>query len=206
MEVRRNKKVIVVSLVLLIVLISGASYALWVSVFKDTKTNKILSACFNITMENESDDISLENQFPILDEEGKKLTPYKFSIKNTCDTYANLIISLEMLNGTTLNSNYVKIQLNEETPILLGSLDKTKVTINNSTERRIIKTDGIRGKSSKDYTLRIWMDEKVTLEDDAQNKVLTSKIVVEGIQGVNPEETTLAKLQSLNSNIKLMKV
>ena len=40
--------------------------------------------------------VNLENAYPIYDEEGKSLTPYSFTITNTCDMFASFIVQLEM--------------------------------------------------------------------------------------------------------------
>ena len=52
----------------------------------------------------DANSISLSNAYPIPDEEGISLTPYTFTITNTCETYASFQINLEILNTSTLEN------------------------------------------------------------------------------------------------------
>ena len=74
----KKKKNILITIVLLIgiIVIIGVSYALWGLNLTQTGKNDIASSCFNITF-TDKDNISLQKAYPILDEEGKKLTPYE---------------------------------------------------------------------------------------------------------------------------------
>ena len=69
--------------------------------------------------------IHLENAYPILDEEGKTLTPYSFTITNTCDLFASYTVNLEMLENTTLDSKYIRVMLNNEAIQNLNEFEST---------------------------------------------------------------------------------
>ncbi len=108
---KKKNVLILIGLTIAIISFIGVSYAFWVLNFTQTKENNILSSCFNITFDD-SNDINLEKAYPISDEEGKKLTPYRFSIENHCDEPASFDINLEVLNTTTLpNLSVVKAML-----------------------------------------------------------------------------------------------
>ena len=108
---KKKNVLILIGLTIAIISFIGVSYAFWVLNFMQTKENNILSSCFNITFDD-SNDINLEKAYPISDEEGKKLTPYRFSIENRCDEPASFDINLEVLNTTTLpNLSVVKAML-----------------------------------------------------------------------------------------------
>ena len=114
-EKSKNKiKIISLVVIVLLLITIGVSYALWVLTKEQTDTNIVSTSCLNVTIENENDDIRLSNTFPITDEEGLKSKPYSFTITNNCEAYADYTIKLEMLNGTTLSSEYVKIALSEK--------------------------------------------------------------------------------------------
>lgn len=55
-----------------------------------------------MSLENEKKDINLDKTYPITDDEGKKLTPYSFTIKNTCVLFLSDSINLEILNDSTM--------------------------------------------------------------------------------------------------------
>ena len=142
-------------------------------------------------MEEELNDINMEKTQPILDEEGLKLKPFSFKVKNNCEEYADYTINLEMLSETTLESKYVKIALSEKgdkgVATKLDAYDEYKTLKGTGTkEGRQLKSGKLKPSEEKDYELRIWLDEDVTVEDDTMGKMYKSKIIVESEIGEKP--------------------
>ena len=175
-----KKKIIIPVLTILGIslIIVGTSYAYWRFTYISDKTNIGKSKCLSIELTNQKNEISLTNTYPISDIEGKKLTPYSFTINNTCDTFISYDVNLEMLEGTTMNSKYMAVMINNEHKELLSNLDNANTVMSSSVESRKLVSGSLGVGDSIDYTLRLWIDESVTLGDDAQNKTFTSKIVV----------------------------
>ena len=119
--IKRNKKLIIIEglVVLLAVTIFG-SMAYLSTGDKQSLANTFSSGCLNITIENESTAIDLDNTYPVADTEGLTNEPYTFTIKNNCSKPTNYMINLESLNETTntVSSDYIKVSLS------LVSLDK----------------------------------------------------------------------------------
>ena len=91
---KKKKSILIVIVILIgIITVISVSYALWVLNLTQTGQNDIVSSCFNITF-TDKDNISLQKAYPILDAEGKKLTPYEFTVTNTCDSYASFNVNL----------------------------------------------------------------------------------------------------------------
>ena len=157
----------------------GVSYALWLVTFSSTNNNTITATCFNVSFTDQNN-ISIEKAYPLLDKDGKKLTPYEFTITNNCDTYVKYNINLEILNNSTLtNMDYIKLMLDDETPSLVSSYDVTTKTLSNASTAYKIKTSYLDAKESKTYNLRLWLDENVTGETEGvQNNTFASKITV----------------------------
>lgn len=174
---KKNILLIITILCISLVLI-GTSYAYWRFTYISDKTNVGQSKCLSIELTNKKNEISLTNTYPITGEEAKKLTPYSFTITNTCDTFISYDVNLEMLEGTTMNSKYMAVMINNEKKELLSDLDSTSTVMNGSVESRKLVSGSLGSADSVDYTLRLWMDESVTMSDDAMNKNFTSKIVV----------------------------
>ena len=108
----------IIGIFLLISLVIGISYSLWrVNLFQTT-ANTLASDCFNITF-TEENNIELLNTYPMYDEDGSKLTPYTFTSKNNCVSYATYQINLEVLNNSTLNDQYLKVMLDEMVRLLI---------------------------------------------------------------------------------------
>jgi len=211
-----------VTICLVILLSIGVSYSYWKYTYTADEVNNIDSTCFSLSL-SDSNPINLTNAYPITDDEGKKLDTYTFTITNSGDNetcaYANYTVSLEMLNGTNLSSDYVAVWLNKGTSTsasvyLLNSYtkndtvyyseDKTYydkdnniITTGKSTESRQLVTGGLAAGKSVTYTLGLWIDESVEIDDDAMNKDFKAKIIVTGEPGDEPpsaSQVTLTKL------------
>ena len=187
MEKKKRNILITIVLLIGIIAIIGVSYALWVLNLTQTGQNDIVTSCFNITF-TDKDNISLQKAYPILDEEGKKLTPYEFTITNTCDSYASFNVNLEVLNTTTLtNNDAIKAMISsktgdtetEITTSLLSSYQTTTKTLDNAQTSFNLTTGYLNAKESKTYTLRLWLDENVGMNTEGvQNAKFSSKVVV----------------------------
>ena len=191
-----NKNIIIIVIVLLLILGIGFSYAWWRYTVIQDKTNVGISKCFKLELANQANEINLTNMYPITDEEGRKLTPYTFTLKNTCSVSAKYSLNMEMLEGTTLNSNYLAVLVNNKDIKLLSSYNTATTVISGSTESRTLDTGTLAPNGSKDYRISLWMDKSVTLSDDAQNKVFKSKVVVDAVATETAMEKIIASVDT----------
>ena len=175
----KNKKikVLTISILCILTITIGLSYGYYLLNKVQENNNIVGSKCFNLEFANEKNAISLDNMYPISDEEGRKLTPYSFTITNTCDMLAGYTVNMEMLEGTTLNSKYLDVMVNNEQIKLLTNYESTDTVITGSTESRILAKGTLAYNDSVDYTVRFWMDKDVE-DTDAMNKIFKSKIVI----------------------------
>ncbi len=181
-NIKKNRLILAIITISLVGLIGiGMSYAYWWFTTIQDKNNVGVSECFSIELTNQANEINLTNTYPITDAEGRKLTPYTFTLKNTCSMSAKYNLNMEMLSGTTLNSGYVAVLVNNKDIRLLSSYDAATTVIDGSTESRTLDIGLLEGNSSKDYSISLWIDEDVTLEDDILNKVFKSKIIIDAI-------------------------
>ena len=131
---------------------------------------------------NEQNAINLQKAYPMSDEEGSELTPYTFTIKNNCDTIASYNVNLELLNtvleANRLSSGFVKVMLDNNAPTVLNTNTSVTPTLSNAYEAYELTTGYLDANEEVTYNLRLWMDGDVTIEDDAMNKQLESKITI----------------------------
>ena len=97
----------------------GVSYAYWLLTFSSHNPSKLVTSCLNLSLTNEKNNINLTKAYPISDAEGKKLTPYSFTITNTCDLFASYTVNLEILENNTLPIKYISSMINNENIIKL---------------------------------------------------------------------------------------
>ena len=177
---KKNIVFISISLGLIILLGIGVSYSMWNITTSQDTTNTAYTECFDLSMTNQENNISLDNAYPISNDKGKSLTPYSFTITNTCDITTEYSVNLEVLKDSTLSSKFIDVMF-EGNINLLSSYDSTDKVNTNSLESRKLTTGILKSQESKDYSLRLWIDYNTTLED-LNNKIKTfkSKIVVVG--------------------------
>ena len=176
---KKSKRILLLLGILIgLLLVVGASYAVWRLYLSQTNTSKLLSACFKVTLEDQ-DEINLENTYPITDSEGKSLTPYQFTITNKCDGNAAYQVNLEIMNTSTLtNMDYIKVMLDESDPLIMSSYTETTPILSNTTKAYKIKTGTLGARESKSYNVRIWMDKNTPAIDEVMEKLLEIKVSV----------------------------
>ena len=160
----------------------GSAYAVFTSVSKSADYNVIKVGTLNIDFgEDSSNNINLSGQYPMSDEEGLKLTPYVFTIKNTGSLTADYEVfiqdDLDMINNEEencaniqLNKDYIRYKLDTAAPANLSSIADSNYKI---------ATGSLEAGGSVTYTLYVWIREGVG--NDVLNKHYHGKIVVNGL-------------------------
>ena len=180
---KKKKLIVILGIIVITFMVIGVSYAYYIKTFSQVNSNIVKTKCLNLNISNEKNDIKLEEQFPIPDSEGKKLTPYQFTITNTCEQFISYNVNLEALDGTTMDSKAIKVMVNNEAPVNLATLDTAQTSIDNSVEARTLATGSLGSGDSVDYALRLWMDYGDSIDLSSMDKVFNSKVVVTATVG-----------------------
>ena len=151
---KTNKILIFLGILIGILSLFGISYAIWVLKLNQTNFNIVNSSCLKLNLINEKNDINIENAYPLLNEEGKNLTPYEFTIENTCDLFVSYSVNLEVLDETTLPIKYVSVLLSEEGVQRLSSFDTVESTLKNISISIELYKGGIGAGETNNYILR----------------------------------------------------
>ena len=77
-----------------------------------------------------------------------------------------------------MDSNAIKVMVNNEAPVNLATLDTAQTSIDNSVESRTLVTGSLGSGDSVDYAVRLWMDYGDSVDLSSMNKVFNSKVVV----------------------------
>jgi hypothetical protein len=172
----------IVALVAILVIVIGTSYAYWRITMIQTGENTINSSCFKLEFEEqENSNITILEGYPISDEDGKKLTPYTFSIKNGCGVKAKYVIRLEIDNSSTLNEQYIKSQFNTGSIKKVNELKNVNPTLTNAKSSYILEEMTINGNETKTFALRLWIDGSVSSSNqEVMNKSFEGKVTIEG--------------------------
>ncbi len=196
----RNKKTVIaiISVVAVILVLIGVTYAYWLVTKEQQGENVISSACLDISL-NGSNDINLPNSFPMSDEDGLATEAYTFTVTNNCSTSIDYQVNLETLGSedNTIIPSAIKVSLNNDVALLSEKGEATPTLSDAYTARKLLYGT-LAGKSDETtddevtYELRLWIDKDAPISE--QNKTFRSKITVTIGQGVfNPyQEGTLA--------------
>ena len=176
----KKKKIILIIVILLVMMtVIGVSYAYWLLTFSSHNPSKLVTSCLSLSLTNEKNDINLTKAYPISDVEGKKLTPYSFTITNTCDLFLSYTVNLEVLNESTMPYKYIKAMVNNEAITKLKDLEDTQTTLDNASSSKVLFKGTLGSGDSADYNIRLWMDEDVTVNDtDSMNTTFLSKVTI----------------------------
>ncbi|MBQ6687582.1 MAG: hypothetical protein IJN03_03570 [Bacilli bacterium] len=197
----KNKKTVITitSIVAVLLVIIGVTYAYWLVTKTQTNQNIISSGCLDISLSGEKNDIELTDQFPMSDEDGMKLTPYEFTVTNNCNTSVDYQVNLESIgdSNNAIKASAIKVALNDEIKRLRQG-GNVATTLSEAYESNRILFGTLAGSSEETeedtvtYELRIWIDANAPISE--QNKTFRSKISVTIGQGIfNPyKEGTLA--------------
>ena len=199
MKKSKNKTLLIVLGILIVVLgIIGASYAVWRLILSQTNKNIMGTTCFSVSMTDENE-ITLEKAYPLTNNEGKRLTPYTFTVKNNCNTYVGYQINVEILKSSTLtNIDYVKIELDDNEPYIVTTFDSVPTSLNEASTAYKLGTDYLSPNESKSHNIRIWLDESVTMETEGiQGKSFESKITVDASYAEEKNAPATTKITEL---------
>ena len=194
---KNKRKLIVTSISVIAICITfiGLSYAYWYVRNIQDSTSNATTGCFQVELTNQSGEINLGNAYPITDEEGLKLKTFSFTIHNTCNIFAHYYINVELLEGTTLISHYVATRVNNEEIKTLDSFNAAVTTIDNSVSSYTVAEGYLGADDQEDYSISLWIDEDVTVDDDIFGKIFKSKVVVNSEPGsYNPVSAGYTKL------------
>ena len=204
---KKKKLALYYGLLVTVICIIGVSFAWFRLYLSQTENNTIASrTCFNTTLTEDTSKISLTDAFPITDEDGLKQTPFTFTIKNNCNSYVKVYITIdstyrESTNTSYLKDNYMKVNISPKgtttgKSVILGS--QTLTGLENNRKGYIIVSTGLKANEEKSYDLRIWMDSAVTTEQGL-NKNWSGKIVVVSNASNKP---TFAETILANNEVK----
>uniref|UniRef100_UPI003FEE8D17 hypothetical protein n=1 Tax=Candidatus Ventrenecus sp. TaxID=3085654 RepID=UPI003FEE8D17 len=195
MKLRYKISLVVVAFLIIASLFLVQSYALWLTTYEGQE-NILSVGCFDVALEELSKPISLNNTYPMSDQKGLTQTPYKFTIKNTCNTSADYVITLNTLKTATIDKSKIKFAFTEDTTVPTSGVNLgtyASVASNINTDLAYLQTENILGdtlnesiilqkgtlKNENDtatFNLYLWIDE--TAGNEVQGKKFVASVNV----------------------------
>ena len=191
MKLLKDKKVVmtVLSIILVLVVMSSTTYALFFKVHTMDNTESYTSGILEITVE-EGTALTLNNTLPMTDEEGGALTPYTFKVTNTGNlAYTFDLKILSTTSSNQINPAYIKVKLDDNNPVTLSSLS----------EGLIANDLTLNPSESITMSVRIWLS--IDTPNTEIGKNFSAKIVTDGVGSEYVEPSTGADyIESLLSS------
>lgn len=178
-NLRNNNKVLAVILLAFIIVIIALTASSFLFSKKGSNENKITLGKLELTL-TEGNAITLGDTYPMLDEEGLKLTGYTFTLKNTGITDANYSIYLDNVDidtgDTKLDDKFVKYSLTKDS--VVGDTNSL-LTLGDDGER-VLDTGTLAKDSSISYNLKLWVTSDI--DADISGQVWKGKLRITGEQ------------------------
>ena len=169
----------ILTIMILVTITIGTSYSYYSVASEQTNPNEITTTCFDVSFrEGPNGSIKLNATYPMSETSANNLTPYSFTITNTCTTTnstdpINYVVTLNTLNASPSNIELSKLRyrldmttptattgtstlMSEAAPYDLSSSIKSAEGIN--TSYNLLEGTLAPG-ASVTYNLRLWIDE-----------------------------------------------
>ncbi len=211
-ETKKEKLIVTISTIVLILLVVGTAFAYYYANFIGTRENNIISGKLEINFDNESA-MTLTNQKPVSDEVGTSITDdkaYTFDVNSTInsDTQINYDLAFELISNEGITNDNVKINLLKK--YVLDGVAKEEYVIGTATTGELVSNLQARTSNNKyfneyvldsgfftktetvSYVLKAWVtgsDEEIKLnisntDNVCSNTTYTTKDTCEANGGV----------------------
>ena len=199
MEKVRNRikirlSVIMLSLLGFLLILSGSSYAYFTTVQEQEGTNVVKAGELELTLKDEGNLLSLTSAFPVSDEVGLASDGYSFTIENTGSLPATYEIKIEndeeliaedKCSGNLLEAKNIKYSIDGK---VVQTLDK----VAGEELKNVILIDSLVAGESKNYNVKMWIDE--SSENEVLGKHYHGKITIVASQEEPFSEPNAPKL------------
>ena len=213
---KENRRKIYISLLVTVICLIGLTYALFTIFLKQTENNSLATrTCFSTSLTEETSKITLDKAYPLTHEKGLETTPFTFKLTNNCDKPVKVYITIDSTYRTSTSSSYLSDSYIRENINLKGETtapsviltEQTLKEIDNGNQGYVIKETWLEANEEKEYDLRLWMDESVTVEQGL-NKTWKGSVVVSAVAETklptwdNPEDGTLLAAIKRDNTVK----
>ncbi len=180
MEKKKKLFMIGMSVLLILILVIGGTYAWFTLQLNGTKVNVLKAGTLSLILNDENSvGINSDKEVPMLDEVGETKDPYHFTLENNGELPSDYTIYLDDVeleeSETRMNDSFVKYQLTKDGTKTTALLNTTGIHPN-----RILDTGTIDGNTKITYDLRLWIDENTG--NEVMGTILKTKLRVVATQ------------------------
>ncbi len=178
MKKDNNKKImtIVISIIIIIILVIAISYAFFRTELMG-REGIVKVGELELVLNETSEGISLDNAIGLSDNDGMKLTPSTFELRNNGNKAVDYAIYLDdnqvSDSDTRIDDKYLKYNLNKNG----SNSGATLLTTTGTNPNRVLDKGTIEGKGTNAYSLNLWITDEV--DGNYSGQVFSGKLRVE---------------------------
>lgn len=162
MKAKYKVSLAVIGLMLAITLTISTGYAVYISTNNAATKHSVTVDCFKAYFSN-GQEIFMKNIDSVLNEEGLETSPYTITITNVCDIEQELQIRLNVLKGTTIDTNALTLNVKgdiEQDTILYKNLKNVKQENEEIIQSKLLGKLTIKPNETMRTNVKLWFDEK----------------------------------------------
>ena len=179
-SLKKNKMIIIISILILVVLLIGVTFAYLVTTLTGEKEYIVRAGSLNLIL-TENNEITLEGQIPQEDSVGMSQDGFTFSVENKGNIeteYTVYLDDIELSEGETRMPDSALRYSLEKNDVVGEAQNLTNMGAN---PNRVVDSDSLPVDGINTYTLKIWIDYDATTEE-ASGKVFKAKLRIEASQ------------------------
>lgn len=178
-SLRKNNKLLLVMLFALVIVLIALAVSIFSYSRAGTVGNKVTVGKLELTL-IEGNAITLTDTYPMTDDDGKKLTGFTFSLKNTGNSNATYSIYLDDVSvdsgDTRLADKNIRCVLTKD--LVVGAVKNLSDLVVNS--QKVVDSGTINSNATISYDLKLWVSSDI--DADISNQVWKGKLRIEGEQ------------------------
>ena len=193
----RKVKIIVIAICTVLLLVMGATYAWLRLTLNGSKVNVLRAGGLELTLDETSEGITLEDVVPVTDAKGLQGKEYTFTLENkgsdsSYTIYLDDVLDIDQNGENDFEESERMRDSDIKYSLIKNGTTTTKVLTETGTNpNRVLDSGIIKKGTTNTYSLRLWIKEEAE-NDSIMNKIFAAKLRIEAEQ--KTEETNNIKV------------
>ena len=193
----RKVKITVIAICAVLLLVMGATYAWLRLTLNGSKVNVLRAGGLELTLDETSEGITLEDVVPVTDAKGLQGKEYTFTLENkgsdsSYTIYLDDVLDIDQNGENDFEESERMRDSDIKYSLIKNGTTTTKVLTETGTNpNRVLDSGIIKKGTTNTYSLRLWIKEEAE-NDSIMNKIFAAKLRVEAEQ--KTEETNNIKV------------
>ena len=183
----RKVKITVIAICAVLLLVMGATYAWLRLTLNGSKVNVLRAGGLELTLDETSEGITLEDVVPVTDAKGLQGKEYTFTLENrgsdsSYTIYLDDVLDIDQNGENDFEESERMSDSDIKYSLIKNGTTTTKVLTETGTNpNRVLDSGIIKKGTTNTYSLRLWIKEEAE-NDSIMNKIFAAKLRIEAEQ------------------------